>query len=74
MQCTYNVTCRRVRVTAVAVEKQQLFTYSECVSVALGIQHAMRMSHTVLGSVRLYNTFPHYLINGEIFKKKIIKY
>jgi hypothetical protein len=36
-------------------------TYSECVSVAAGIQRAMRMCHTVnLWPVRLYNFFfPH---------------
>ena len=33
---------RRVRATIVVVEKQCV-TYSECVSVALGTQHAMRM-------------------------------
>jgi hypothetical protein len=43
------ITLRSVRVTIVAVEKQYvLHTYSEFVSVALVIQHEMRMRRTVL--------------------------
>jgi hypothetical protein len=45
-------------------------TYSECVFVALGIQHAMSIFH--LWSVRLYHIFPHYLINGAICRKKFL--
>jgi hypothetical protein len=41
---------RRVRVTTAAVEDQSI-SYSECVSVALVIQHAKRMRRIVLSSV-----------------------
>ena len=41
-------------------------TYSDCVSIALGIQLAMRMC---LGPARLRSMFPRYLINGTIFEK-----
>jgi len=37
-----------------------------CVCVALVIQHAVRMRHVI------YNIFPHYLINGTIFKTKLL--
>jgi uncharacterized protein YgbK (DUF1537 family) len=46
-QCTYNVTLRRVRVTIVALKKISI-TYSQCVSVALFIQHAMRVRRIIL--------------------------
>jgi len=48
-KCTYNLTLRRFRVTIVTTQKQEvLFIYSECVSVALNIHHAMRMRHNVI--------------------------
>ena len=40
-------------------------TFSQCVFVALGIQHAVYM-----WPVRLYNIFAHYLINSTVLKKK----
>jgi hypothetical protein len=40
--------------------------YSECVSVALGIQHAP----CYLWPVQFYNIFPRYLINGTTSEKK----
>jgi hypothetical protein len=39
-------------------------TYSECVFVAFGTKSEMRMRHCHVWPVRLYNIFPHYLING----------
>jgi len=49
-------------------------TYSECVFAAVGKQREMRVRHVVTCGVRLYNIFPHYLINDTIFGKKVIEY
>ena len=70
MQCVDDVTSRRVRVTIVCRGKVLSVTCSECVSAVLGIQHANRICHMVICSpALLYNIFPHYLINGKIFRK-----
>ena len=63
MYCTYNVTIRRVRATIIAVEKQ-CGTYSECVFVALVIQHAISIRHIILSfmvrlAVQYSFTLPH---------------
>jgi hypothetical protein len=50
--------------------KAESIMYSECVFVALGIQHAMCLRIIVMWLAPLYNTSPHYLINGTIFEKK----
>jgi len=48
-------------------------TYSECMCLALSIQHAMRMRHIVIsGLPRSTIFFQHYLINGTIFGKMFI--
>jgi len=44
-------------------------TYSECVFVDLGTQHAIRMRYIVICG--LYSIFPHYLISGTVFEKTI---
>ena len=46
-ECTYNLTLRIVRVTIVAVEKTMNITYSVCVKVVLGIQHAVLMCRII---------------------------
>ena len=53
-QCTYNVTLRRVRATIVAVEKAKSTTYSECVPISLGIQHAVHTRRIVCGLPALH--------------------
>jgi hypothetical protein len=58
-------------------EKAISILYSECMSVVLIIQHAMRMCSIILSSVACLALpyFPHYLINGTIFgKKKVIEH
>ena len=48
--CTYNVALRSVACIHCWWQKAVNIKYSECVSVALIIQHAMRMRRTVLSS------------------------
>ena len=63
----------RVRVTVAAVEKAIIIiiiiiiiiTYSECMFLALGIQHAKRMHRIILSSV-VCTIFAHYLTNSTI--------
>jgi hypothetical protein len=69
-QCTYNVTLKCVCTTVDAVEKAISITYSECVFVASGTEHAVRMCHSHLLPVWLWNIFPHYIVKGTIFEKK----
>jgi hypothetical protein len=54
--------------------KTKSITYSECMSAALDIQHAMRMRRINRHQwpARLYYIFLHYLINGAIFVKKLL--
>jgi hypothetical protein len=66
-QFKYNVILRRVCATIVAVKKQWVL-HNLSVSVALGIQHAMRMRHVV--PAPLYNIFPTLPHKRHDFRKK----
>jgi len=71
-QCTYNVTLTYFRVTIVAVKKQ-LVLYMLIVSVALVIQHAVRMRSIISPSVtcpgvQYFSTFFH---KRHDFSKKL---
>ena len=68
-----NVTLMCFRLSIFAVEKSGSNTYSECVSVALIIQHAMRMRRyyaVICGLSGSTIFFSHYPFNGMISGKK----
>jgi hypothetical protein len=58
-QCTYYTKTERLLYNHCCCGKGISITYTECVSVALGIQHAMRMRHTVMcgmyGSTKFFH-------------------
>jgi hypothetical protein len=74
-QCTYNVILRRVRLTICAVEEQKVLNIlSVCVcSLSYPACKAHASYYIVIcglsGSIHI---FPHYLINGTIFGKKLL--
>jgi hypothetical protein len=65
-----------VHVTTVAVVKQISITYSECVSVALVIQHAKRMRRIILSSVfcLALQYFPTLSHKRHDFRKRVTEH
>ena len=57
--CVCKVTLRRVPAIIVAVEKALSITQPDCVFLALGIQHAMRMRHVFICGLTLCRIFFH---------------
>ena len=56
-------------------DKAISITYSECVLVGVGIQHALRMGHTVICGLHGYTVFfSQYLINGAIFENNVTEH
>jgi len=54
-----NITLRCIHVITVAVKKQLSIIYSECVSVALVIQHAKHMCYIVICGLPGFTVFFH---------------
>ena len=72
MYCTYKRNIEAHARSLCCHRKAVNITCFECVSVALVIQHAMRMRRSILSSVAvwLYHISSLYLINDTIFEKK----
>jgi hypothetical protein len=60
-QCTYNVTPKACSYYHCCIGKTVSITYSECVYIALGIQHAMHMQHIVICGLPSSTIFFHII-------------
>jgi len=55
------VMLRSVRVAILAMENNKYYIFRVCVSVALGIQNAMRMRHIAICGLPSYTIFSHII-------------
>jgi hypothetical protein len=73
VQCTHNVTVRLVRAITVALGKQSVLrNLSVCICSLRYPACNAHVPYCHLWSATLCIIFPHYLINGTIFKRKLI--
>jgi hypothetical protein len=68
----YHNTCARLPDHSCSAKTISI-AYSECVFVALLIQHAMRMRHTVVCVLSGCTIFLHIISQMAILKKKVTK-
>ena len=72
LECTCKVTLRWSRATVVVVEKRYYIFWVRVCSLRYPACNA-HAPYCHLCPVPLYHIFPHYLINGAIFGKKLLK-
>ena len=74
-QCTQKRNIKALSCNHCCSGKSIRMTYSECVFMALGFQHAMGMGRIITCSLSGSTIFfSHYLINGTILEKKVIEH
>jgi hypothetical protein len=68
MKCTYNVNLRHVIATIVGSGKAISVIHYECVCSPTCPSCSAHAPYCHMWPVRLFNIFPHFLINGTIFR------
>jgi len=69
-QCTYDIILRRIHATIVWEENQYVLHNWVCICRLRYPACNAHVPYCHLWPARLYNIFPHYLMNGTIKKKK----
>ena len=68
----YNLTLWRVRVNIVAVKNSKYYVFWVCVCRLRYPACSAHAPYCRLWPIWLCNTFPHYLVNGNVFFKKLL--